>query len=122
MSKRILVVDDDPDIRQVLLDRLASHGYSVQAVANGVEALDALRGTAYDGMLLDIRMPDLDGLKVLPHVRKSHPRMTVVMMTTPETQWHAVQAMREGAQAFLLKPFDSKQLEQVIVRWFGPAA
>lgn len=122
MSKRILVVDDDPDIRQVLRDRLASYGYGVATASDGGEALDALRQEPYDGMFLDIRMPGVDGLEVLHHVRNRHPWMTVVMMTASVAQESAKRAMREGAQAFLRKPFDAAQIKQVVDRWFGSTA
>lgn len=120
MSKRILVVDDDPDIRQILRDRLASYGYSVETAIGGTEALDALRRETYDGMILDIQLPGIDGLEVLHQVRKIHPWMPVVLMTALEARENAIQSMREGAQALLLKPFDAAQLKQVVERWFRP--
>ena len=79
--KRILVVDDDPDIRQVLLDRMNSFGYVVEAAIDGREALDTLRQGRFDGMLLDMRMPEMEGLEVLQRTHDSHPTMPVVMVT-----------------------------------------
>jgi len=80
MAKRILVVDDDPDIRQVLQDRLDSYGYVVETAIDGQEALDALKLRSYDGMLLDIMMPKVNGLEVLQESRKHRPLMPVVMI------------------------------------------
>jgi len=120
--KRILVVDDDPDIRQVLLDRMSSFGYVVETTNNGREALDALRRSGFDGMLLDMRMPEIDGFEVLRRTRKSHPDLPVVVVTALSVQQQAAQAVAEGARAYLLKPFDASQLKQVVEQCFGSAA
>jgi len=120
--KRILVVDDDPDIRQVLLDRMSSFGYVVETAINGREALDALRRSGFDGMLLDMRMPEIDGFEVLRRTRKTHPDLPVVVVTALSVQQQAAQAVAEGARAYLLKPFDASQLKQVVEKCFGPAA
>ena len=119
--KRILVADDDPDIRQMLLDRMTAYGYVVETAINGREALDALRRGGFDGMLLDILMPEVDGLEVLRRLRSSHSTMPVVMITATTTQERAAQAIAEGARACLLKPFDSAELKQVLDQHFGPA-
>jgi CheY-like chemotaxis protein len=121
LTKRILVVDDDTDIRQVLQDRLNAYGYAVETAMDGAEALDALQRGDYDGMILDIRMPKIDGLEVLRRTRQSHPRLPVIMITASKVKEDDDQAIREGAQELLLKPFDVAQLKQVVERWFGPA-
>ena len=120
-TKRILVVDDDPDIRQVLLDRMSSFGYVVETAVDGREALDALRRGEFDGMLLDMRMSEMDGLEVLRRTRKSHPDLPVVVVTALSVQQQAAQAVAEGARAYLLKPFDPPRLKQVVEHCFGPA-
>ena len=115
------MVDDDPDIRQVLLDRLDSFGYVVETAINGREALDALKRGAFDGMVLDIRMPEVDGIEVLRQTRKSHPSLPVVMVRASTVKDRAIQAVSEGACAYLLKPFDPAQLRQAVEQCFGPA-
>lgn len=119
--KRILVVDDDPDIRQVLLDRMSSFGYVVETAVDGREALDTLRQGRFDGMLLDMRMPEMEGLEVLQRTHDSHPAMPVVMVTATSVKEQVAQAMAGGACAYLLKPFDASQLKQVVDQCFGPA-
>lgn len=121
MSKRILVVDDDPDIRQILLDRMSSFGYVVETAIDGREALDAIRRGGFDGVLLDLRMHGLDGMEVLRQARTHHPSLPVVMVTALSAQERAVQAIAEGARAYLIKPFDSAQLKQAAEQCFGPA-
>ena len=122
LSKRILVVDDDPDIRQVLLDRISAYGYTVETVINGREALDALRRGGFDGVLLDMRMPEIDGLEVLRRTHDSHPGLPVVMVTAMSVKEQIVQAAAEGACAYLLKPFDAAQLKHTVEHCFGPAS
>ena len=120
-TKRILVVDDDPDIRQVLLDRLSSNGYAVETAVDGREALDALRRGGFDGMLLDIRMPEIDGLEVLRQTRAHDTAIQIVVFTASTTPETTRQAMALGAQGFLYKPFDGDQLKRVVEQYFGPA-
>ena len=115
-------MDDDPDIRQVLMDRLTSYGYGVETAIDGLEALDAVKRGSYDGMLLDIRMPHVDGIEVLHQVKASYPAMPVIMITASKLQDTAAQALRDGACAFLLKPFDTALLKDAVYRCFGPAA
>ncbi|MDF0645467.1 MAG: response regulator [Nitrospira sp.] len=120
-SKRLLVADDDPDIRQLLSDRLTSEGYSVRTAGDGREALDALRAEQFDGLILDIGMPEVTGLDVLHRVREDQPGLPVIMITAAEARERALVAIRTGAHAYLLKPFDASQLKQVVEQWVGPA-
>ncbi len=122
MGKRILVVDDDPDIRQVLLDRMSAYGYTVETAIDGREALDALQRGRFDGMLLDMRMPQMDGLEVLRQMRVLNPALPVVMITAMSVKGQVAQTLLEGACAYLLKPFDADQLKKAVEQCFGPAA
>jgi signal transduction histidine kinase/ActR/RegA family two-component response regulator len=119
LDRKILVVDDDPDIRQMLSDRLDAEGYSTQQASSGQEALMFLRGEAFAGMILDIGMPDVDGLEVLHQSRESHPHMPIIMITAATFEQRANLAMATGAQAYLLKPIHAMQLQQVVDQWFG---
>ena len=121
LSKRILVVDDDPDIRQVLLDRMSSYGYTVQTAIDGREALDALQRGRFDGILLDMRMPQVDGIEVLRQVRRQWPDMPVGMVSALSVQAQVTRATTQGACAYLIKPFDPVLLKQTVERCFGPA-
>jgi len=121
-QKRILIVDDDPDIRQVLSDRISSLGYVVETANDGREALEALKKSRFDGMLLDMRMPEIDGNEVLRRTRMSHPALPIVVVTATSVKESAAQTVAEGACAYLLKPFDAVQLKQTVEQCFGPAA
>jgi DNA-binding response OmpR family regulator len=114
----ILVVDDDPDIRQFVADRLAIDGYAVEQAMDGHEALQKLQVRQYDGIVLDIGMPDMDGLEVLRRIREVRATLPVVMMTAAERRDRALLAMQGGAQAFLLKPFDAGRFKEVVEEWF----
>ncbi len=122
VKKRILVVDDDPDIRQVLSDRMSSFGYAVETANDGREALEALKKSGFDGMLLDMRMPEIDGNEVLRRTRESHPALPIVVVTATSVKESASQAVAKGACAYLIKPFDAAQLKQTVEQCFGPAA
>lgn len=117
-KRRILVVDDDPDIRHYLQERLSAYGYEIETVTDGTHALHRLTAIPFDGMLLDISMPGLDGLAVLRQIRERS-GIPIIMVTASGAKDRAVQAVSVGAQDYLLKPFDALQLRQVVERWFG---
>ena len=120
MSKRILMVSDDPDIRQILQDRLHSYGYVVEVAIGGNEALKALRCDGFDGMLVDIAIPPIEGLAVVYQVRASHPTLPVVIITALFDLERSIQAViGDGPQAYLPKPFDAAQLKKVLEHWVG---
>jgi len=110
---KILVVDDDPDIREILKDRLDSLGYSVVSAENGQEALDKVSQEEPDLMFLDLQLPLLDGLQVLKRL-KEYPELGVIIITAFGTIEKAVEAMREGAYDFITKPFSPDHLDLVI--------
>ena len=118
---RILVVDDDQDIRDLLRDRLQADGYSVQTARDGRQTMELLRQGSIDGVMLDIGIPELNGLEVLNLLRRTDKELPVVIMTAVEALDRALLAMESGAQAYLLKPFDIGQLKLVVDRWFKPA-
>ncbi|WP_447973645.1 ATP-binding protein [Nitrospira sp. Kam-Ns4a] len=121
-GKRILVVDDDADIRKLLQDRLTAEGYCVETAADGLKALEALATRSFAGLILDIGMPELDGLQVLRRIRATDPAIPIIMVTASGAKEWAIQAMSLGAQAYLLKPFDAEQLKEMAARWFGAAS
>jgi signal transduction histidine kinase len=119
-APRVLVVDDDPDIRQLLLDRLRAKGYRVQSAVDGVRALEAVRAETFEGMILDIGIPSMDGMDVLRQIRKWDQQIPIVMVTASGSKELAVRAISMGAQAYLLKPFDVDELQRIVDYWFRP--
>jgi signal transduction histidine kinase len=119
-APRILVVDDDPDIRQLLQDRLRAKGYRVQLAVDGVRALEAVQAETFEGMILDIGIPSMDGLLVLQQIRKWDQQIPIVMVTASGSKELAIRAIGMGAQAYMLKPFDADELQRVADYWFPP--
>jgi DNA-binding NtrC family response regulator len=110
----ILVVDDDPDILEVLADRLEALDYRVVTASTGREGLARLEDTGPQLVLLDIALPDMSGLDVLTAMRAQDPTITVVMITAYGTVERAVQAMKQGAYDFVLKPFAPDHLSLIV--------
>ncbi len=121
MGQHILVVDDDPDIQQLLHDRLKAGGYQTVSALDGRQALTILHSQEFDGMILDIGIGQIDGLDVLRQVRRTNQRLPIIMVTASGSQELAMRAIGLGAQAYLLKPFDAGQLQQAMDRWFRRA-
>ena len=110
--KRILVVDDEEDTRLILRDRLEAMGYSVFTATNGFEALSVLDLIPLDGVLLDIEMPVMDGLKLLEKLPQRHIYVPVIVMSAEENQQKLVKAVEYGAMDYLMKPVDTALLAQ----------
>jgi CheY-like chemotaxis protein len=120
--RRVLLVDDDADIRQLLADRLTADGYDVLTAPDGREALACLGTERFDGMILDIGLPHIDGLRVLQALRDRQRDVPVIMITAAAAQERALQALEAGAQAYLLKPLDAQEFKRTVDRWFRGAS
>jgi signal transduction histidine kinase/DNA-binding response OmpR family regulator len=105
--KKILVIDDEESIRELLIETLGSEGYSVSAVRLGEEGLEKLRTETYHLLLLDLRLPGMHGIDVLREISISYPALDVIIMTSYATTDTAIKALRLGAQDYLYKPFDN---------------
>jgi CheY-like chemotaxis protein len=117
----VLVVDDDKDIRQLLEDRLRAKGYDVTAESDGMRALEALRAHRFSGVILDIGISPFDGMALLKQIRRRGLRIPVLIVTASGTGESAIQAIEAGAQAYLVKPFDVDELQQIVESWFRAA-
>jgi DNA-binding NtrC family response regulator len=114
--QRILVVDDDTLSREFLVEAIAALGYQPIEAKSGLEALERAQNTNPDLMLTDLRMPGMDGLELVKKFHEVSPDMPSVMITAQGTIESAVQAMRQGASDFLLKPCTPEAIEAVIDR------
>ena len=119
MPSHILVVDDDPDIRHILRERLESYGYLVEPAADGSAAIDKMEHLTLSGIFLDIRMPGMDGIQVLAQFRAHSLTIPVVIVTAAGSRELENSSLQAGAQACLFKPFDQAQIKHVVERWFG---
>ena len=103
-KEKILIVDDDPDIVETIQDRLEYYGYDISVAYDGEGALKKIDDNPPDLVLLDIKLPGIDGIEVLQRITRKHPGMLVVMLTAYGTIDVAVEAMKKGAHDFLVKP------------------
>lgn len=113
---KILVVDDELGIREGCRRALEASGFEVETAENGPAGIAKLRAAAFDVLLVDAMMPGMSGLEVLQHARKTAPDIICIVITGYATVELAVQAIREGAQDFIAKPFTAEMLLQVINR------
>lgn len=117
-SRTVLVVDDEKNVRLTLRQALEDLGLTVDTADDGTDALSRLEEGNYDLMLLDLRMPGLDGLETLERTRHQAPDLPVVIVTAHGTVKNAVQAMRRGAVDMLLKPISLDALSELVDRVF----
>jgi DNA-binding response OmpR family regulator len=111
---RILVVDDEAPVREVLTEYFSTEGYAVEAAGSGVEALSAVRGGRADLVLLDVRMPGLDGVQVLRKIRELGTDVPVIMVTANEDVALAKETLKLGAFDYVAKPFDFEYLDRAV--------
>lgn len=112
---RILIVDDETQVREVLAEYFASQGYTIDAAADGLAAVDAFRRHRPDLILLDVRMPGLSGVEVLRRVHATDADVPVVIVSTTEDRDLARDLQRSGAVDTVAKPFDFAHLDRVVV-------
>lgn len=113
---RLLVVDDDPDIRELIAINFLAEGFDVLTAAGGHEAEDVIRSERPDVVILDIMMPDRDGLEVLEAVRNDPAtcEINVVLLTARSTNDDILEGWRSGPDCYMTKPFDPDELVRYI--------
>jgi len=110
-GQKILVVDDEPNIRELIQMRLASQGYEVIATANGAEALSAAKRAVLDLAIVDLKLgPEEDGLRVMEQLFLINPRLPVIILTAHGSIENAVAAVKKGAYSYLTKPYKPEEL------------
>lgn len=111
---RILVIDDEPVVVDVLLNVLGKVGYHVECASDAAEGRQRLETDRWDTVLLDVMLPDADGLEMLRWIREAHPELAVVMITAYGTVENAVKAMRSGAFHYVTKPFKNDEVRLLV--------
>ena len=106
----VLIIDDEEEIRESLQTLLELEGYEVEAAPNGEQGLSKLEERPFDLVLLDLALPDRNGIELLPEIRALDPQISVIMITAYGTVEDAVRAMQSGAGNFLQKPWDNEKL------------
>jgi DNA-binding NtrC family response regulator len=113
---RVLIADDERRQRDILQMILEAEGYETSSAGNGRQALEAARATAFDIVLTDLKMPDLNGIELLSQLQRAQPGQCVILMTAHGTIDSAVDAMRKGAFDYLTKPLEKDELLLVLRR------
>ena len=111
---KILVVDDDPEVRMATRDFLSSKGYEVVVAEGGLEALRLIDAGPPDVVLLDVAMPGMDGMEALKRIVATHPAMPVIMVTANADIEITSKVLQLGAADYVPKPFDLDYLDQAI--------
>ena len=120
-TRSILVVDDESEIRALLTDLLKDEGYKVRPAKNGAEGLAAVAKEMPDLVMMDIKLPDQDGLAILRQLKREHPDLEVIVMTAYGGSSSAIKAMEHGAYDYVTKPFEMDDLLATLKRVFEHA-
>ncbi|NQT79976.1 MAG: sigma-54-dependent Fis family transcriptional regulator [Candidatus Aminicenantes bacterium] len=116
--KSILVIDDDPLIRKTLLSHLSKEGQEVSMAENGEEGLEKYKENLPDLVILDIRLPDMDGLEVLCKIKEKDKNANIIIMTAYDDMKTTIEAIKQGAFEYLVKPLDYVELDLTIKKAF----
>jgi DNA-binding response OmpR family regulator len=111
-----LIVDDDYSVCTMLVDKFSREGYECDSCGEGELALDLMQRHAYDALVLDLMMPGLSGLEILITAKKSHPRTAFIIVTGMNDVKLAEQALRQGADDYLVKPIRLGELVTSVAR------
>jgi len=107
---RILVIDDDVAVRESHEAMLKANGYEVDVAENGKEAIDKSNAKFYNLALVDLRLPDMDGIELLTAIRETVPKTVKIIITGYPSQENAIQAINRGADGYIVKPYTLEDL------------
>jgi DNA-binding NtrC family response regulator len=113
-TTRILIIDDDENIRKVLTTILEDEGYDVESVDTAKKAIERTRRKFYNLALIDIRLPDMEGIELLTKMKNATPKIRKLIITGYPTLQNAVEAVNRGADAYIMKPFDMEKVLETI--------
>jgi CheY-like chemotaxis protein len=119
MGLKILLVDDEPDIVEVIQDRLEAYGFSVVTAGTGREALKKLAVEKFDGVFMDVKMPELGGIEALEEIRRIDKKTPIIIITSSSTREAAIDAIAKGANEYILKPFEWQELKSKLQKVFN---
>jgi DNA-binding NtrC family response regulator len=111
---RILIIDDDENIRKVLQTILEDEGYIVETVDTAKKGIERSEKAFYNLALIDVRLPDMEGIELLSKLRSTKPKMRKIIVTGYPTLQNAVAAVNKGADAYVMKPFEVEKILQTI--------
>ena len=115
-QKTLLVADDDASIRSLLKQLLSDEGFAVQEASTGIEVVDKVKESSPDLVIMDVRMPELDGIEALSRVKATNPKTAVLIMTAFGSSNAAIRAMELGAFDYITKPFELEKISHTVKR------
>jgi len=110
----VLIVDDEQFLRQILGRIVSREGFAVDEAVDGKDALAKIQEGAYDFVISDIRMPNLDGIELLNRIKKDHKEVTVILITAYAGQYTAQDALKAGADYYITKPFKNVEIARTL--------
>ena len=113
-KRKILVIEDDPQIRETLEKLLSTEGYQVEVAETGKEAIEKTEKKWFNVALIDIRLPDISGTQLLTELREGNPKMRKIIVTGFPTLPNAIEALNKQADAYLTKPFEMLKMIEII--------
>ncbi|MFC1708081.1 response regulator [Planctomycetota bacterium] len=113
-SLKVLLVDDEEDFVEVLSQRLETRGITTDTAQDGIDALRKIEGRSFDAIVLDLRMPGMDGIETLQRMRGLDPDLQIILLTGRATLKDGIEAMKQGAMEFLEKPVDMAKLVDIL--------
>ena len=113
---RILVIDDDDSVRKVMSAALEDEGYKVDLAETGTQAIEKSKSEFYNMALIDIRLPDMEGTRLLSELKETTPKMVKIIVTGYPSMQNAIEAVKRGADDFVVKPFKMEVVLETIKR------
>jgi len=111
---RVLIVDDEDDFRETIVKRLNARKIQSEGAASGIKALEVLKDKDFDVIVLDVKMPDMDGIETLRHIKKMKPEIEVIMLTGHASVEFGLKGMQLGAFDYVMKPAPLNELLDTI--------
>lgn len=114
VNASVLIVDDEPIVRGLLARIVNRQGYSVTEAVDGLDALEKMKDVRFDFVISDIKMPNMDGLKLLKEIRAQYPNTYVLLITGNRAEYKAEKVMAAGADQFIAKPFKNMDIAHTL--------
>lgn len=111
---RVLIVDDEDDFRETIVKRLNARKLQAEGASSGIKALEVLKQKEFDVMVLDVKMPEMDGIETLRHVKKMSQEVEVIMLTGHASVEFGLKGMQLGAFDYIMKPAPINELLDTI--------
>ena len=110
MPEKVLLIDDEKDFLEAMSERMANRGMNVDTAISAKEAFEKVKGKAFDAVIVDLLMPEIDGLEALKELKKMNPELQVILLTGNATVEKGIEAMKLGAMDLVEKPADMNSL------------